>query len=171
MKKNLLSVFENKNFNADEAKKIAIALERQGYRFYSGMKDRVKGERIRPVFEKMAQEEQKHVSDIESLLSDPQSEWYLDPDTEAIVQRYLEEYMEGGIFPTGPDAEEAVLSLKDEVRAVELALNFEKDAVAFYTEMVGMAADPETRKTFDELVEFEKGHVFKLENLLKALQP
>jgi len=171
MKKNILSVFEGKSFNADEAKKIAIALERQGYRFYSGMKDRVKGERIRPVFEQMAHEEQKHVSDIESLLSDPQSVWYLDPDTEAIVQRYFEEYMEGGIFPTGPDAEKTVMDLKDEIRAVELALNFEKDAVAFYTEMVRMAADPETQKAFDELVEFEKGHVFKLENLLKALQP
>lgn len=170
MKKNILSVFEGKSFNADEAKKIAIALERQGYRFYSGMKDRVKGERIRPVFEQMAHEEQKHVSDIESLLSDPQSAWYLDPDTEAIVQRYFEEYMEGGVFPAGADAEAATFDIKDEVRAVELALNFEKDAVLFYTEMVRMASDPETRKAFEELVDFEKGHVHTLSSLLKALQ-
>lgn len=170
MKKDLLSVFEGKTFNVDEAKKIAIALERQGFRFYNGMKERVRTGSIRPVFEQMAQEEQKHVSDIESLLSEPHSEWYLDPATEEIVQRYFEDYMEAGIFPTGPDAEQAVMELKDEVRAVELALNFEKDAVAFYTEMVRMADDPETKKAFEELVAFEKGHVRMLGTLLEALQ-
>jgi rubrerythrin len=170
MKKKLLSVFEGKNFNVDEAKKIAIALERQGFRFYSGIKDRVRGERVRPVFEQMASEEQKHVSDIESLLSDPGSEWYLDPATEEIVQQYFEDYMEGGNFPTGADAEKTALDTKDEVHAVELALNFEKDAVAFYTEMVDMTSDQDTRKTFQELVEFEKGHVRMLDSLLKVLQ-
>jgi rubrerythrin len=170
-KKNILSFFEGKSFNVDEAKKISIALERQGYRFYNSMKDIVRQEKILPVFEQMALEEKKHISDIEALLSDPHSEWYLDPAMEAIVQQYFEDYMEGGIFPTGPDAEKATLELKDEIHAVKLALNFEKDAVAFYTEMAGMANDPETSKSFKELVEFEKGHVNTLVSLLKLLEP
>ncbi len=169
-KKDILSVFEGKPFNTDEAKKIAIALERQGLRFYHGMKDRVAGKQVRTVFEKMAEEERKHVSDIESMLTDPHSDWYLDPATEEIVQRYFEDYMEGGIFPAGPDAEKAALHLDDEIQAVKLASNFEKDAVAFYSEMVRMTKDPETREAFRELVEFEKGHVRKLENLLNALK-
>ncbi len=170
MKKNLLSVFEGKSFNVDEAKKIAIALERQGFQFYSGMKDRVRTGNIQTVFSRMAEEEKKHVSDIEAMLSDPESEWYLDPATEEIVQQYFAEYMEGGIFPAGTDAEAAAMALKDEIQAVSLAHNFEKDAVAFYTELVRMAEDPETREAFEELVAFEKGHVSTLENLLRMLQ-
>jgi rubrerythrin len=169
-KKNLLSVFEGKSFNVDEAKKIAIALERTGFRFYSGMKDRVQNERIRTVFERMAEEERKHVSDIEAMLSDPHSEWYLDPATEEMVQRYFEDYMEGGVFPSGPDAETVTMSLDDEIQAVKMAHNFEKDAVGFYSEMVARATDAETREAFDELVEFEKGHVSSLGNLLKVLE-
>ncbi|MEK6777547.1 MAG: ferritin family protein [bacterium] len=169
-KQTILSAFEGKPFNTDEAKKIAIALERQGFRFYYGMKDRVPGKRVRAVFEKMAEEERKHVSDIESLLSDPNSEWYLDPATEEIVERYFEGYMEGGIFPSGTDAEKAALDLNDEIQAVKLASNFEKDAVAFYSEMVRMTKDPETQNAFRELAEFEKGHVLTLDNLLKALK-
>ncbi|PIS37997.1 MAG: hypothetical protein CO150_02230 [Nitrospirae bacterium CG_4_9_14_3_um_filter_53_35] len=169
-KKNILSVFEGKPFNTDEAKKIAVALERQGFRFYHGIKDRVTGKQARTVFEKMAEEEQKHVSDIESMITDPNSEGYPDPAVEEIVQRYFEGYMEGGIFPEGPDAEKAALNLNDEIQAVKLASNFEKDAVAFYSEMVRMTQDPETRKAFSDLVEFEKGHVRTLESLLKVLK-
>lgn len=170
-KKNLLSVFEGKKFNVDEAKKIAIALERTGFRFYSGMRDRVQNERVQTVFAKMAEEERKHVSDIEAMLSDPDSEWYLDPAMEEMVQRYFEDYMEGGVFPSGPEAEAVTMTLADEVQAVRMAHRFEKDAVGFYSEMVQRATDPETREAFEELVIFERGHVATLGNLLKILQP
>lgn len=170
-KRDIFSIFEGKSFNVDEAKKIAIALERQGFRFYDGMKDRVKGPGIRTVFEQMSSEERKHISDIEALLTDPHSEWYLDPAIEEMVQRYFEDYMEGGVFPSGPDAESTALALEDEVHAVRMALNFEKDAVVFYTEMARMTSDPKTRKAFRELVEFEKGHVKTLEHLLRAIEP
>ncbi len=170
MKKNLLDVLEGKAFNEDEAKKIAIALERQGYRFYHGMKDRVREERIRSVFEKMSHEEQKHVSDIESLLPDPDSGWYLDPAAEEIVQQYFEGYMEGGIFPSGADAETSVMKLEDEIQAVRMAFDFEKDAVVFYTEMAKRADASETKKNFQALIEFEKGHVRILGDLLRLLE-
>ncbi|MDX1762988.1 MAG: ferritin family protein [bacterium] len=170
-KKDLLDVFEGKKFNVDEAKKIAIALERTGFRFYSAMKDRVQNERVHTVFAKMAEEERKHVSDIEAMLDDPDSEWYLDPSMEEMVLRYFEDYMEGGVFPSGPEAEAATMTLADEVQAVSMAHSFEEDAVRFYSQMVQKATDPETRKAFEELVAFEKGHVATLGNLLKVLQP
>ncbi len=170
MKKNLLSVFEGKSFNVDEAKKIAIALERQGFAFYSGMKDRVRTENIKTVFSRMAEEERKHVRDIEAMLEDPASEWYLDPATEEMVQQYFAEYMKGGIFPAGTDAESAAMELEDEIQAVSLAHDFEKDAVGFYSELVTMAKDPDTQKAFEELVEFEKGHVSTLASLLRMLR-
>ena len=169
-KKKLISAFEGKTFNVDEAKKIAIALERQGFRFYNGMKDRVKEDRVNQLFTQMAEEEKKHISDIEALLSDPNSEWYLDPATEEIVQQYFEEYMEGGLFPSGADAESMVMKLEDEIRAVEMALHFETDAVAFYKEMVKLSKDGDTREAFEELVAFEKEHVQLLGSLLKALK-
>jgi rubrerythrin len=169
MKKNLLSFFEGKSFNVDEAKKIAIALERLGFRFYNDLKDRVREERILPVFERMAAEEQKHISDVEALLEDPGAEWYLDPAAEEVVQQYFQEYLEGKLFPVGADAEVVVMQLEDEIAAVRLAHKFEKDAVEFYRRLVGMAESEETRKAFDDLMSVEEGHVETLGDLLKRL--
>lgn len=170
MEKNLINFFEGKSFNADEAKKIAIALERQGARFYDDMKDRVREDRIRPVFTQMAAEERKHIVDIEALLDDPDSEWYLDPSAEEMVQQYFEDYLEGKLFPAGSDAESTVMQLENEIAAVRLAHNFEKDAVAFYTELVRMADNEETKKAFDALRGVEEGHVKTLGDLLQRLE-
>jgi len=170
MKKNLMNFFEGKSFNVDEAKKIAIALERQGFRFYNDMKDRVREERIRPVFTQMAAEEQKHITDIEALLGDPDSEWYLDPSTEEMVQQYFEDYLQGKLFPTGSDAEATVMQLENEIAAVQLAHNFEKDAVAFYAELTRMADNEETKKVFKSLRGVEEGHVKTLGDLLQRLE-
>jgi len=170
MKKNLRNFFEGKSFNVDEAKKIAIALERQGFRFYNDMKDRVRDEKIRPVFTQMAAEEQKHIVDIEALIDDPDSEWYLDPATEEMVQQYFEDYLQGRLFPTGADAEEAVMQLENEIAAVELAHNFEKDAVAFYAELARQASSDDTRQAFDSLRGVEEGHVKTLGDLLQRLE-
>jgi len=169
MKKNLLNFFEGKSFNADEAKKIAVALERQGARFYGDMKERVREERIRPVFTQMAAEEQKHIIDIEALLDDPDSEWYLDPATEEMVQQYFEGYLEGKLFPVGSDAESTVMKLENEVAAVRMAYNFEKDAVAFYGELVRLADNEETKRAFTVLQGVEEGHVKTLGDLLERL--
>ncbi|NOY53929.1 MAG: ferritin family protein [Deltaproteobacteria bacterium] len=170
MKKNLTNFFEGKSFNADEAGKIAVALERHGFRFYNDMKDRVRNEKIRPVFAQMAAEEQKHIADIEALLDGPGSEWYLDPAAEEMVQRYFEDYLEGKLFPAGSDAESVVMKLENEIAAVRLALNFEKDAVAFYSDLARLADDEETKKAFSLLREVEEGHVLTLSGLLELLE-
>ena len=170
MKPDLLASLGGKPLNPDEAKKVAVALERHGFRFYNGLKDRVPSERARTVFAQMAQEERKHVSDIEALLPPGPAAWYPDPETEELVQRYFENFMEGGIFPTGADAEAAVLDLSDEIRAVELALGFEQEAVRFYQAMGRESGDAEAARSFADLARFEQGHVQMLDSLLKALQ-
>jgi rubrerythrin len=55
------------------------------------------------------------------------------------------------------------------MNAVEMSLNMEKDAVAFYTEAAGKTSHPVGKKMFLSIAEDEKRHIEMLTALLKGL--
>lgn len=54
--------------------------------------------------------------------------------------------------------------------ALELAVKDEAEAIKFYTNLAGEAADPETRLMLEQIAREEEGHYKRLNERLKAIK-
>lgn len=134
--------------------KSALLLERRGKAFYEVAAEQAQSPPVREFFERMAEEEERHVR----VLSDQ-----------------FAAYQSRGAFagapsdrePTG-DIASTVLSrrLSDsisaasfEAAAVSAAMSLERNAIRLYSERAQSAEDPEERALYQWLAEWEAGHL------------
>lgn len=138
--------------------KSALLLERRGKAFYAAAAEQAQSPPVREFFERMADEEERHVR----VLS----------DQFAAYQR-LGAFAapSGDPHPSGDpsgDVAGAVLSrrLSDsisaasfEAAAVAAAMSLERNAIRLYSERAQSAEDPEERALYQWLAEWEAGHL------------
>ncbi len=60
-------------------------------------------------------------------------------------------------------------TLKTRKDILEMALSLEKEAFDLFHDASAKAKDPDIKKVFDHLADFEKGHVITIEKALAAL--
>ena len=140
---------------------IAFKLEKGSREFYVRAVGKVKSNKTIDTFQRLAKIEEKHMERIydrygEVLGKDKLSEFNL------LKQKLSSEYMEGGI-----EINRALLSVeerefRDEIEALEAALEKEYVSYDFYKRVAGMMADENTRALLHELAWEERKHIFSL---------
>ncbi len=138
-----------------ELLETALNIEEEGKKFYETLAKKVKNEKYKEFFEKMAKEEEKHAARFRCLAEKFEDDIYIDSD-EALL--YLKNYTEGRVFPKIEDMMKWVegKSFED---IVEYSIVMEKESIIFYTELKAWLRDEKTRKLIDAIIDEEREHI------------
>ena len=147
---------------------LARQIERAGEAFYEAASTVIEDPRIRDLFARLCNEEEKHAQIFEDLLKGVE---YVDGawrEDEAYLG-YLRALADNRVFPAPEDARKAVAALPDAAAAVRMALGFEKDSILFFHEMRPLVAEAD-REILDHLIVEEQRHVRSLHATLDLLE-
>jgi rubrerythrin len=141
-----------------EAIETAIQMEKDGYAFYNKAAAQTSSDMGKTVFESLANDELVHLDVFQKLFEDKfgESEW------DDLVNTN-EKYRDMPIFPKDLKSIEGVNLDTDELDALRIAMDSEKEAIDYYTEIRANSDDDNVKRIIDVIIEQEKNHYFLLE--------
>lgn len=133
--------------------KTAIQMEKDGFAFYKKASAQTSSDMGRDIFESLANDEQLHLEVFEKLFQDriEKTEW------DNLVNS-SKKYAEINIFPKDLKQIEGANPDTNELDALEIAMNSEKEAIDYYGEIKEKTKEDDIRKIINEIIEQEKNH-------------
>ena len=147
-------------FSAPEVVKMALEIERNGIVFYNAMANKTDDENVRELCVFLAGEEVRHKITFQKVL-DGLVKVELKASEEEEYNNYLRALTSSRIFKTDVNIEELMEGLKNDVEAIDLAIETEKDSILFYYELMDQSID-EDRSDIEGVIKEEKAHYAKL---------
>ncbi|PNX49040.1 MAG: hypothetical protein BV459_00950 [Thermoplasmata archaeon M11B2D] len=142
-----------KSFNMRDAIKTAIQMEKDGHAFYTKAAAQTTSETGRAVFESLAADEYVHLDTFQKMFQGRISsvEW------EKLVQSN-EKYTNLSVYPKDVKTMENAPANSDELDALRMGMDSEKDAIDYYTSIMNETSDKEVKEILDEIINQEKNH-------------
>ncbi len=145
---------------AEDVFTMAVRIEENGHAFYSGAAEKAKDQETRKLFEQLATMEANHIEAFKSLKSSL-PETALSPgiwDPEGLAESYLQASADTHIF-TLEAASSRLKNINTAQEALSMAIQFEKDSVAFFLGLKEILPDPKGKSQIDQLIRAEMEHV------------
>lgn len=150
----------------DEIIEIAIHLEENGEAFYNAAAGKATTPGVKALFEELAVQEQYHRQAfqrmgggvVELALTDEQWDQF---------QSYTSALLQNSFFAKPENALNLATKAKDERSALQAALDFEKEAMLFFYELLDVVKGAD-REVVERIVQEEKQHVARLSGILAA---
>lgn len=145
--------------------KMAILMEKRGVAFYTTVSGQTPDPEISNIFKIMAEEESVHVKFLsEQFLSFEKNKEFScpnlqDPSADGIAGMILSDEVKNRIAAAGYEA-----------AAISAAIDMEKKAIEVYSTQAGAATDPNEKKLFTWLSDWEKSHLKILNDLDNELK-
>ncbi len=148
-----------KAFDVAEAIKMSIDLEKNGRKFYTEAAAKSENESGKKLFTMLAKEETQHLATFQKMLDemDQVGDWH------ELVKDYPQA-RQVPVFSEKAPASQVTKARTDEVEAIRIAMNQERDAINYFDKIAHQAQDEKTTKVFDFVREQEVYHY----NLLQA---
>lgn len=149
---------------AIEILKTALLLERRGKAFYSKVADQATDADVKQIFEIMADEEEEHIR----FLSEQFSHYKQNQKFKAV--KFPSDATDTASEILSSKIKKSISAASYEAAAISSAIDMENRAIAVYTDRAKQATDPEEKKFYQWLADWEKGHhqvLFDLDNDLK----
>jgi rubrerythrin len=157
--------------NEDEVYRVGMCIEEAGLEFYTKMAEKADDPATKRVFKRLARDEERHLAFFESLeLETAGGLGSRPPETDADVSRYVCSLVDGGIFKNVDAMRKVARGRFDAEKALELALQVEKDAVLYYTEAYAANKKRRARNALSRLIDEEKRHVVEITKRLTNLR-
>ena len=154
-------------FSTSELINIAIGIERRGIVFYDIMTRSTKDVASHDIFEHLTDMERQHIHIFQDMLDDVDKYQVPGSDTEEYAA-YLQALIDSTVFTNDFITSEMATNVNNDIEALELAINAEKDSVLFYYGMKDMMPRP-AQSTVNKIIAEEKLHVRQLSELKKKL--
>jgi rubrerythrin len=154
---------------ADDAFAMAVRIEENGNAFYAGAAEIAENPEVKKLFEDLALMEASHIKifrTLRSQLPDTTSGAVWDP--EGLAESYLEASADSHVF-TVEAATERLKTVKTAVEALDMALLFEKDSLAFFLGIKEILPDLHGRDEIDKLIKSEMLHIRMLSGVKRRL--
>jgi rubrerythrin len=152
-------------FNDREGLKIAAEMERRGEVFYRKAARLSDSPETVRVLERLAADEALHRAEFERLAAKTAAS---DVDYDEETSAYLSAIAADVVFPEGLMALRRAGFNSPEDVLLE-AIQSEKDAILFYTELAAHAAGAGAKATFEEIIRQERSHMRLLQKRLSAV--
>jgi len=141
-----------------ESIQTAIQMEKDGFSFYQKAATQTSSDMGKSIFEGIAKDELLHLEVFQKLFEDNvgKSEW------DDLVDS-SKKYQDLSIFPKDLKAIEGANPDTNELDALRIAMDSEKEAIDYYTVIWENSDDDEVKKIIDVIIDQEKKHYFLLE--------
>ena len=157
--------------NEDEVYRVGMCIEEAGLEFYTKMAEKADDQGTKRVFKRLANDEKEHLAFFESLeLKTARGMGSGPAEYDADTSRYVCSLVDGGIFANLGKMEDLARRKFNPEKALELALQVEKDAVLYYMEAHAASKKRSTREALSRLIDEEKGHVVQISKRLENLR-
>jgi rubrerythrin len=157
--------------NEDEVYRVGMCIEEAGLEFYTEMAAKADDTATKRVFRRLAKDEEQHLAFFESLELKTAKGMGSGPvDHDADTSKYVCSLVDGGIFSNLGRMEKLARRKFDPEKALELALQVEKDAVLYYMEALAATKKRSTKQALNRLIEEEKSHVVQISTRLENLR-
>lgn len=155
---------------ADDVFTMAVRIEENGKAFYEGAARKSEDDQTKELFESLAQMEDGHIEQFKALRRNLPGSFPSDTvwDPEGLAESYLQATADTHVF-TVEAATDRLEAIKTPQQALDLALLFEKDSVAFFVGMKEMLPDPKGKGEIDKLIQAEMDHIRMLSVAKKTL--
>ena len=142
-----------KKWNVKEAIKTAIQMEKDGQAFYTKAAVQTKSDMGRTVFESLAADELVHLETFQKIFQGKidSVEW------DTLVQSNSK-YTNLTIFPKDLKTTEGANPSSDELDALHMGMDSEKEAIDYYATIVNDTSDAEVKEILTEIINQEKNH-------------
>lgn len=142
-----------KSLNIKDAIKTAIQMEKDGHAFYKKAAAQTTSEMGRTVFESLAADELVHLDTFQKIFQDKidSVEW------EKLVQSN-DKYSNLTIFPKDLKTMENANPNSNELDALRMGMDSEKDAIDYYTSIINDTPNIEIKEIINEIIDQEKNH-------------
>jgi rubrerythrin len=139
--------------NVKDAIKTAIQMEKDGHAFYTKAAEQTKSDLGRTVFESLAADELVHLETFQKIFQGKidSVEW------NTLVQSN-NKYTNLTIFPKDLKTTEGADPNSDELDALRMGMDSEKEAIDYYTTVVNDTSDAEVKEILTEIINQEKNH-------------
>ncbi|MCF8001925.1 MAG: ferritin family protein [Halanaerobiales bacterium] len=154
-------------FNVFEMLEMAKEIENRGYRLYSTHAKLAKDQKLKDLFNKLANDEQDHYNTFDELEKkykekEEKDYSYLE---DVKVNDYLKNLVEYEVFPKGEREE---LKEMETEEVLDKAIKSEKDSILLYQELVPYNNE-ETKEILYRLIKEEKEHYVSLVNYKREM--
>lgn len=138
--------------------KVAIQMEKDGYDFYMKAASQTSSEMGETIFKSLAQDELLHLEVFQKIFEDRmgKEEW------NALVNSD-NKYAKLSIFPKDLATVENANPDTNELDALHMGMDSEKEAIDFYSKMLVQTNDPEIKKMIEKIIQQEKDHYLILQ--------
>lgn len=157
-------------FNSDEIFEIAIQIEKNGQDFYRKAAKIATNADISEFLISLAEMEVGHEElfiELKKSLSDyPKDEF---PDMDDQLAQYLKSYANGKVFDPSSAPEEKINGEMSIQEIFDVAINFERESVIFFTLVKEMVPEEFGKDKIDVLIKEEITHIAILNNRLMEL--
>ncbi len=139
------------------AVQTAIQMEKDGRSFYQRAAAETDSEMGRKIFESLAEDERLHLETFQKIFEDR-----LEGEEWDELTRSSRKYANIPVFPKDLSSVEGPDPDTNELDALNLAMNAEKEAIEFYQGILENTPDVEVRKIIEEIIHHEKNHYLLL---------
>ena len=138
--------------------KIAIQMEKDGYDFYTKAASQTSSGMGETIFKSLAQDELLHLEVFQKIFQDRmgKEEW------DALVNS-SNKYANLSVFPKDLAAVENANPDTNELDALHMAMDSEKEAIDFYSKILTQTDDSEVKKLIEKIIQQEKDHYLLLQ--------
>ena len=150
-------------FSASELINIAIGNERRGLAFYDILTKSADSAEARSIFRYLVDMEREHIQTFQNMLTEADKYEITEACTEEYAA-YLQALVDTAVFSEELINSEMATEAESDIKALELAIGAEKDAILFYytmKEIMPQRAQP----TVDKIIAEEKSHLRQLSEL------
>lgn len=144
-----------------KATETAIKMETDAMKFYREAIGKTTHPLGKKLFEGFVEDESRHLTMLRNIMNNLDIEWknvQLQQDIKTVFSELKDQMMQ------------RISATTDEIEAVGIALEFEKQGYAFYEKAAGEAKEDREKKLFEVLTVEEKRHYELLENTHRFLK-
>ncbi len=150
-------------FTVKDISEVAVQLEKNGQKVYREALKKVRDPGLVSTLQWLAEDEQRHAEWFAGLAqTEPHRE--VSPELEEMGRAMLKDALANQSFSL---ADTDFSSLRSPRELIEVAVEFERDTVLFYTMLRGFVKDEEALRRLDAIIEEEEKHIRKLREHLR----
>jgi rubrerythrin len=155
-------------FSGGELLEMAMGIERNGMAFYQALAKKTRNRDVKGIYNYLAEEEKKHLNTFQGM-ADSLGQGNVPEIGSEEYMLYLKALIDNVAFSNVTEAQQKAAQVLNEIEAIGIGIQAEKDSILFYTEFQNSLRERD-RKVILNILDEEKNHLQQLSELAAKLQ-